>query len=177
MMGEAPDPNTVIVDPREGGQKLLQFLQRRLDQPPSLLHRWIRTGQVRINGGRAKPFGLVAAGDSVRLPPFALGMSRRSKATGGQASPEQGMRRRPGRACLLPQSIAEGRGPLGLLQAGGPAHASRHRPRGQSVQPSGGPGRGCPVQAHACPSCVARILSGIWVAASFSVLRRRDRSA
>ena len=88
-MGEAPDPNTVIVDPREGGQKLLQFLQRRLDLPPSLLHRWIRTGQVRINGGRAKPFGLVAAGDSVRLPPFALGMSRRSKATGGQASPEQ----------------------------------------------------------------------------------------
>ena len=55
-MGEAPDPNTVIVDPREGGQKLLQFLQRRLDLPPSLLHRWIRTGQVRINGGRAKPF-------------------------------------------------------------------------------------------------------------------------
>lgn len=89
MTGEAPDPNTVIVDPREGGQKLLQFLQRRLDLPPSLLHRWIRTGQVRINGGRAKPFGLVAAGDSVRLPPFALGMSRRSKATGGQASPEQ----------------------------------------------------------------------------------------
>ena len=89
-MGEAPDPNTVIVDPREGGQKLLQFLQRRLDLPSSLLHRWIRTGQVRINGGRAKPFGLVAAGDSVRLPPFALGMSRRSKATGGQASPEQG---------------------------------------------------------------------------------------
>lgn len=43
-MGEAPDPNTVIVDPREGGQKLLQFLQRRLDLPPSLLHRWIRTG-------------------------------------------------------------------------------------------------------------------------------------
>ena len=100
-MGEAPDPNTVIVDPREGGQKLLQFLQRRLDLPPSLLHRWIRTGQVRINGGRAKPFGLVAAGDSVRLPPFALGMSRRSKATGGQASPEQGHEPRP-RAQALP---------------------------------------------------------------------------
>lgn len=100
-MGEAPDPNTVIVDPREGGQKLLQFLQRRLDLPPSLLHRWIRTGQVRINGGRAKPFGLVAAGDSVRLPPFALGMSRRSKATGGQPSPEQGHAPRP-RAQALP---------------------------------------------------------------------------
>ena len=100
-MGEAPDPNTVTVDPREGGQKLLQFLQRRLDLPPSLLHRWIRTGQVRINGGRAKPFGLVAAGDAVRLPPFALGMSRRSKAAGSLSSPAPGQEPRP-RAQALP---------------------------------------------------------------------------
>ena len=101
-MGEAPDPNTVTVDPREGGQKLLQFLQRRLDLPPSLLHRWIRTGQVRINGGRAKPFGLVAAGDAVRLPPFALGMSRRSKAAGSLSSPAPGQEPRPrAQACLL----------------------------------------------------------------------------
>lgn len=69
-MGEAPDPNTVIVDPREGGQKLLQFLQRRLDLPPSLLHRWIRTGQVRINGGRAKPFGLVVAATACACLPL-----------------------------------------------------------------------------------------------------------
>lgn len=95
MKGETPDPNTVIVDPREGGQKLLQFLQRHLDLPPSLLHRWIRTGQVRINGGRAKPFALVSAGDSVRLPPFARGMSARSKAGGAPARPGQEGERRP----------------------------------------------------------------------------------
>ena len=97
-MGEAPDPNTVIVDPREGGQKLLQFLQRRLDLPPSLLHRWIRTGQVRINGGRAKPFGLVAAGDSVRLPPFAGARPR-----GARPPRNRGMSRVRGRRpCLRP---------------------------------------------------------------------------
>lgn len=90
MTAETPDPNTVVVDPREGGQKLLQFLQRRLELPPSLLHRWIRTGQVRLNGCRARPFCLVAAGDSVRLPPFALGMSRQSKAPGGGRPQEQG---------------------------------------------------------------------------------------
>ncbi len=60
-----------------------------------------RTGQVRINGGRAKPFGLVAAGDAVRLPPFALGMSRRSKAAGSLSSPAPGQEPRP-RAQALP---------------------------------------------------------------------------
>ena len=143
-MGEAPDPNTVIVDPREGGQKLLQFLQRRLDLPPSLLHRWIRTGQVRINGGRAKPFGLVAAGDSVRLPPFALGMSRRSKATGGQASPEQEHEPRQRTQALPPAPRP--------LQKDGDLWVFC-KPAGLPTHPaSGGPGRGCPVQAHACPS-------------------------
>ncbi len=63
------------VQPAEAGQKLLQFLVRRLNLPQSLLHRWIRTGQVRINGGRGKPFMHVADGDVVRIPPFALGMA------------------------------------------------------------------------------------------------------
>ena len=59
------------VDRAESGQKLLQFLQRRLNLPPALLHRWVRTGQVRLNGRRAKPFARVVEGDMVRLPPFA----------------------------------------------------------------------------------------------------------
>lgn len=56
----------------ESGQKILQFLERRLKLPPNLLHRWIRTGQVRHNGGRCKPFARVKTGDMVRLPPFAF---------------------------------------------------------------------------------------------------------
>lgn len=59
------------VTPEEAGQKLLQFLARRFDEPQGVLHRWIRTGQVRINGGRAKPFDRVEKGDEIRVPPFA----------------------------------------------------------------------------------------------------------
>lgn len=55
----------------EAGQKLLQFLSRRFEEPQSVLHRWIRTGQVRINGGRAKPFDRVELNDEIRVPPFA----------------------------------------------------------------------------------------------------------
>lgn len=55
----------------ESGQKLLAFLVRRLDLPQALLHRWLRTGQIRLNGRRCKPFIAVQTGDLVRVPPFA----------------------------------------------------------------------------------------------------------
>ena len=63
----------LIVHAAEAGIKLLDFLARRLGPavPMAQLHRWIRTGQVRINSGRAKPFDRLAAHDAVRLPPFA----------------------------------------------------------------------------------------------------------
>lgn len=61
----------IAVTAPEAGQKLLQFLARRVEAPQSELHRWIRTGQVRINGGRAKAFDRVREGDLVRVPPFA----------------------------------------------------------------------------------------------------------
>ncbi|MBD5626780.1 MAG: RluA family pseudouridine synthase [Desulfovibrio sp.] len=77
----------------ESGQKLLQFLQRRLNLPPALLHRWIRTGQVRLNGRRAKPFARVNEGDLVRLPPFAGALAAQAGAPltdGRAAEPPQG---------------------------------------------------------------------------------------
>ncbi len=55
----------------EAGQKLLQLLTRRFGLPSGTLHRWIRTGQVRINGRRARAFDRVAEGDLIRVPPFA----------------------------------------------------------------------------------------------------------
>ncbi len=64
-------PEPLQVTAAEAGQKLLQFLSRRFDEPQSVLHRWIRTGQVRINGGRAKPFDRVELNDEIRVPPFA----------------------------------------------------------------------------------------------------------
>jgi len=63
----------LTVHQAEAGMKLLRFLARRLgnDVPQSVLHRWIRTGQVRVNKGRAKPFMVLRHQDIVRMPPFA----------------------------------------------------------------------------------------------------------
>ncbi len=59
------------VEPAESGQKLLQCLARRVNVSQTVLHKWIRTGQVRVNKGRRKPFDRLEEGDEVRLPPFA----------------------------------------------------------------------------------------------------------
>jgi len=66
-------PKILTVSPAEAGQKLVQYLGRVLgkDLPGSVLMRWIRTGQVRVDGKRAKPFDRLNAGQAVRLPPFA----------------------------------------------------------------------------------------------------------
>ncbi len=69
---------SVKVSDDEAGQKLLRFLARRLDLPDTMLHRWIRQGQVRLNGHRTKPFIAVQTGDEVRLPPFAFKEAERT---------------------------------------------------------------------------------------------------
>lgn len=52
------------------GQRLDNFLARQLkDLPRGALYRLIRTGQVRVNGGRSKPDRKLSTGDEVRIPP------------------------------------------------------------------------------------------------------------
>jgi 23S rRNA pseudouridine955/2504/2580 synthase len=61
------------VEAQEGddGQRLDNFLLRILGAVPrSLVYRILRTGQVRVNGRRAKPAYRLVAGDRVRLPPL-----------------------------------------------------------------------------------------------------------
>ncbi len=65
-------PEPLVVTHAEAGQKLLQFLARRFDLPHGVFHRWIRTGQVRINGSRARAFDRVEEKDEIRVPPFAF---------------------------------------------------------------------------------------------------------
>lgn len=64
----------LVVTGPEAGQKLVQYLTRVLgkDVPGSVFMRWIRTGQVRVDGKRAKPFDRVEEGQAIRLPPFAV---------------------------------------------------------------------------------------------------------
>jgi 23S rRNA pseudouridine955/2504/2580 synthase len=72
--GPAPKREPYVVSEAEAGQKLLQFLTRRLagSVPGSALLRAIRTGQVRVDGGRKQPFFRLAVGQQVRVPPFEL---------------------------------------------------------------------------------------------------------
>lgn len=63
----------VCVSADRAGQRLDNFLLGLLDGVPrSVIYRLIRTGQVRVNGGRAKPMKKLAAGDEVRVPPVAM---------------------------------------------------------------------------------------------------------
>lgn len=70
--GRGPNPGVrlvEVVDDRDG-QRIDNFLAGQLKGvPKSLIYRILRTGQVRINGKRAKADTRVAAGDQVRIPP------------------------------------------------------------------------------------------------------------
>ncbi len=67
-----PEVRFVTVSKAESGQKLLQFLERRLtgDVPRSAIQRWIRKGQVRVDKGRKKPFDRIHEGRSLESRPI-----------------------------------------------------------------------------------------------------------
>lgn len=72
---QAPPTKVSIqeVSPDRTGQRLDNFLMLHLKGlPRSLVYRLVRTGQVRINGGRAKPDTRLKGGDQVRIPPVHL---------------------------------------------------------------------------------------------------------
>ncbi len=62
-----------VPDDRDG-QRLDNFLLLQLKGAPrSLVYKLVRSGQVRVNGKRAKADTRVAGGDEVRIPPVRLG--------------------------------------------------------------------------------------------------------
>ncbi len=62
--------NHVEVTQERDGQRLDNFLMAQLKGVPrSVIYRVIRTGQVRVNSGRAKPSSRLRQGDMVRVPP------------------------------------------------------------------------------------------------------------
>ncbi len=74
----APSPakspvRTVKVPEDRSGQRLDNFLLGQLKGAPrSLVYKLVRSGQVRVNGGRAKAERKLEAGDEVRIPPVNL---------------------------------------------------------------------------------------------------------
>lgn len=73
MVTATSRPREAIVEHDREGQRLDNFLARELGSVPrALVYRLIRTGQVRVNGGRAKPKRKLATGDRVRIPPVRI---------------------------------------------------------------------------------------------------------
>jgi 23S rRNA pseudouridine955/2504/2580 synthase len=65
-----PQVKSVTVDEDSAGQRLDNFLMRQLKGVPKThVYRIIRSGEVRINKGRASADTRVEAGDVIRLPP------------------------------------------------------------------------------------------------------------
>ncbi|MFT3756103.1 MAG: RluA family pseudouridine synthase [Pseudoxanthomonas sp.] len=64
---------TVVVPADREGQRLDNFLLGQLKGAPrSLVYKLVRSGQVRVNGGRAKAERKLEVGDEVRIPPISL---------------------------------------------------------------------------------------------------------
>ncbi len=60
-----------LITEQEAGQRVDNWLVKYFKGiPKSHVYRLIRTGQVRINGGRIKPTYRLIAGDHIRIPPF-----------------------------------------------------------------------------------------------------------
>lgn len=58
------------VGPEHAGRRIDNYLLHLLKPAPkSLVYKLLRSGQVRVNGGRAKPDYRLAAGDVLRIPP------------------------------------------------------------------------------------------------------------
>ncbi len=76
----------VRVPEDRAGQRLDNFLLGHLKgAPKSLIYKIVRSGQVRVNGGRAKPETRLEGGDEVRIPPV------RVAEAGEKAPPPKGL--------------------------------------------------------------------------------------
>ncbi|MEM1146924.1 MAG: RluA family pseudouridine synthase [Pseudomonadota bacterium] len=62
---------TETVSDKEGGVRLDRWVKRRLPMTQGELEKLLRTGQIRVDGARAKANTRLEAGMAVRLPPFA----------------------------------------------------------------------------------------------------------
>ncbi|HET6604159.1 MAG TPA: RluA family pseudouridine synthase [Xanthomonadaceae bacterium] len=82
-IGPAPRVRNETIEPDRAGQRLDNFLLGALKGAPrSLVYRLLRSGQVRVNGRRARPGQRLEAGDVVRIPPVRLDPEPEARAAG-----------------------------------------------------------------------------------------------
>ena len=82
--GSASPVRHVEVDAGSEGQRIDNFLARELKGvPKARLHRLLRRGEVRVNGGRVRSGARLTTGDTVRIPPVKHEVARET----GQGAP------------------------------------------------------------------------------------------
>ncbi|HEX7030536.1 MAG TPA: RluA family pseudouridine synthase [Gammaproteobacteria bacterium] len=113
--GAAPRARVVEAGPEDDGQRLDNFLIRHLKGVPrSHVYRLLRTGQVRVNGGRVKAQYRVAAGDKVRLPPV-----RQAAASDAPPPPKRAKRELEDRILFEDERVVVINKPAGMAVHGG----------------------------------------------------------
>ncbi|QJD30137.1 23S rRNA pseudouridine(955/2504/2580) synthase RluC [Methylococcus geothermalis] len=76
LLQDPNQPRLIEVDAEAAGQRIDNFLFSRLKGvPKSHVYRILRTGQVRINGGRSKAQQRLSTGDVVRVPPVRVAVA------------------------------------------------------------------------------------------------------
>lgn len=81
LSSQAPEVKSLSVDQDSAGQRLDNYLMRHLKGVPKThVYRIIRSGEVRVNKGRAAADTRVLEGDVVRLPPVRVSEQAQAKA-------------------------------------------------------------------------------------------------
>ena len=90
---------TLTISPEESETRLDRWFKRHFPSVGhGLLEKWLRTGQVRVDGKRAKANHRLEAGQTVRVPPLPAERPRRARPSrpGRRSTP------RPPRCCATP---------------------------------------------------------------------------
>lgn len=83
---QAQQVSMLLVDEEDDGQRLDNFLMRRLKGVPKThIYRIIRSGEVRINKGRVSADRRIAAGDRIRVPPVRTSQAADTRAQAVQS--------------------------------------------------------------------------------------------
>ncbi len=80
MPQNQPPVRHLLIAERDEGQRVDNYLLRVLKGVPrSHVYRLLRSGQVRVNGGRVKPDRRLCVGDQLRLPPVVVAQPKPDK--------------------------------------------------------------------------------------------------
>lgn len=89
-MTSAPQVRHLTVDSESAGQRLDNYLLRELKGVPKThIYRIIRSGEVRLNKGRAQADSRIESGDTVRVPPIRLSERAQEKQNQPSAPPRE----------------------------------------------------------------------------------------